>query len=205
MAENRRGMPRKIPVQRETFPTRMRGTHELSKSPSLETILMSSPTENVSTHELGDDAQLLIRSLGDVRRRFGSLLAFSVVVRLASSLALAPALSAVVAMMVARKGRYSFGNADIVGLMLSPTGLALIIVVGMILFFAGMAEIAGMMILGRDSWEGKDTSFVRECWKTARLLPQLMVLALRQWIGHTVNDGYLLLEVLTPSVTQLTR
>lgn len=129
------------------------------------------------------DLTLVGRAAVEVRRGFGSLLAFGVVSRLVASLAIGPATSWVVAALVERRGRYSFGNNDILTLALSPYGVLLGVGVGTLLFFAQTAEIAGLLVLGRAAFTGHPTSFLRACWRTARAGPHLLGLAFRQWLA----------------------
>lgn len=117
-----------------------------------------------------------------VRRRFGSLVLLGIATRLVGSIAFGPTLSMIVAFLVARKGRYSFGNSDILEFALSSTGVMTLLAVATLLVFAETVEFASLLLLGRDDPEGAESSFARSAWRTLLALPGLLGIAGRQCI-----------------------
>ena len=112
----------------------------------------------------------------EFRRRF--VATFGVYDRgaLADGAVLGPAYSAVVSKLIAWQGRASFGNDDIVRFLFSPIGMLTTVVVGTLTWFAQSAELAGMMIIGRDSLQGRDPSPWRVLRGIIRALPRLLTL-----------------------------
>ena len=128
------------------------------------------------------DATLLARSLVMVRRRFGSLVLLGIATRLVGSLVFGPVLSIIVAFLVARKGRYSFGNTDVLAFALSPTGVLTLLVVATLFAFAQTVEFASLLLLGREDDEGVESPFARSAWRTLLASPRLLGVAGRQCV-----------------------
>lgn len=125
--------------------------------------------------------ELLSRAFAMLRRRLGSLFFLGVTARFMSALVIGPMVSMVVGFLVARKGRYSFGNNDILSFALSPTGVITGVVAATLFVFAQTLEIASLLLLGRDE-EAGGSPFVRACWRTVRALPRLLNLAAYQCV-----------------------
>jgi glycerophosphoryl diester phosphodiesterase len=120
-------------------------------------------------------------ALGMIRRRLHSLLLLGITARLIWTLVLAPLTSLIVGFLVERKGRFSFGNNDIVMFLLSPTGVATLIVAATLFVFAQTVEFASLFLLGRDDERG-GSPFVRATWRTIKALPRLFDLAARECV-----------------------
>ena len=82
-----------------------------------------------------------------VRHDFGPLLAFDVVFRGLSALALAPAVAWAVALLVEGTGASAVGNADILAFVLSPRGLATLVAGATLLLALQLIETAGFLHL----------------------------------------------------------
>ena len=125
-------------------------------------------------------SHLFARSVVIVRRRLGSLVLLGVTSRLIGSLVFGPALSMLVAFLVARKGRYSFGNTDILAFFLSPTGAFTLVAVATLFVFAQTVEVASLMLLGREDPGEVGSPFVRSVWRALLASPRLLGIAGRQ-------------------------
>lgn len=113
------------------------------------------------------------------RRRLGSLVLLGIALRLLWSLALGPVTTMAVAFLVARKGRYSFGNNDILAFLLSPTGVITLVLAATLFVFASTIELASLLVLGGDRVLG-GSPFARSSMRTLRATPRLFALAGRQ-------------------------
>ena len=122
---------------------------------------------------------LLRRASAMVQRRLGSLFFLGVAARLLWSLVVGPTVSLVIGFLVARKGRYSFGNNDVLAFALSPLGVLTLVVASTLFLLAQTLEVASLLLLGADPGRG-GSPFVRACLRTARALPRLLDLAARQ-------------------------
>ncbi len=119
---------------------------------------------------------LIARASAMLRDRFGTLILFGVAARLLWALIIGPVSSGVIAYLIARKGQYSFGNNDILSFALSPIGIITILLAATLIVFAQTAEIAGLLLLGRDP-ESDGPAFARAALRTGKAAPRIFSLA----------------------------
>lgn len=118
------------------------------------------------------------RALSCLRGRFGPLVRFALTFELGRLLVLAPLGAGLLSLCLERWGRCSVGNFEIITFLLSPVGMAGLVGVGVVHVTTFYLEIAGLLYLLGDR---------RLAWWDAfpamgKRLPQLLLLAVRQWL-----------------------
>ena len=91
-----------------------------------------------------------------------------------------------VAFLVARKGRYSFGNTDILAFVLSATGAFTLLAAATLFVFAQTLEVASLLLLGRDDAAETGSPFARSVWRTLLASPRLLGVAGRMCLALAV-------------------
>jgi glycerophosphoryl diester phosphodiesterase len=121
--------------------------------------------------------EAVLWSLRRGREGLRAAVAYSLAFKVLNVILLAPLTATVVRLLMARWGRASVGNFEIAAFLLSPPGLAALVVAGSVLFATLYFEIAGLMRLLAD----RHLAWWQALTGAAGLFHRLLLLGVRQF------------------------
>lgn len=126
--------------------------------------------------------RILGLAIRDLVRLFVPLLGYDILFRVTSSVLLVPATAAILLLMVRATGREAVGNLEIAVFLLSPLGVATLLVTGILSLSLLYLEHAGLILIGQAALGGRRISALSAYLATARGLPRLLELGVRQLV-----------------------
>jgi len=124
--------------------------------------------------------EVLSNVAGDFRRRLPQLLAYEILFKVITAAVLGPLSAWVFAALISSTGRRVLSNEEILAFLLSPLGLITLVLWGGVGLATLFAEQAGMMLIAWQTIRRQRATSAGALWNTARSLPTLLALGIRQ-------------------------
>jgi glycerophosphoryl diester phosphodiesterase len=125
-------------------------------------------------------AQLISRGWRDFRRGFAQFLTYDICFKVAGAAVLVPLSTWVLARLISSTGHLSISNAQVASFLLSPFGLATVVVSVTVALGLGFAELAGLVVMASRALAEQRVSALEALRLTAMRLPALLGLAALQ-------------------------
>ncbi len=123
-------------------------------------------------------------ALTDLRRNFGVLLTFHIFCLTFTLVITTPVTLFVLQFIVSTTGKISVSNESILSFLTSPLGILWIIVFAASAMGVLWTEMAGMMMISRQSWSGRRMSLKTALWVTMKRIPGITVLGYAHALAH---------------------
>ncbi len=130
--------------------------------------------------------RLLRSALRTVSRSLSPMLWYELFFKVLAAAILAPLVAALLAGFIRSTGSVSISNEAIAGFILSPRGLAALVVVGTVSFGIIFMELAGLMVISAETLRGEPGRPVAALRRVAGRFPRLLRLGLLQLVGFVL-------------------
>jgi len=128
--------------------------------------------------------KIIREALGDLRRNFRVLLTFHIFSATFTLAITTPVILLVLQVLVSTTGKISVSNESILSFLTSPLGIFWLIVFAASALGVLWTEMAGIMMISRQSWSGRGMKLKTAHWLTIKRIPGITVLGYTHAVAH---------------------
>ena len=128
--------------------------------------------------------KIIREALTDLRRNFGTLLTFHIYCSIFTLVITTPVILFILQFLVSTTGEISVSNESILSFLTSPLGIFWLIVFGASALGVLWTEMAGIMMISRQSWSGRGMTLMTALWVTIKRIPGITVLGYTHAVAH---------------------